>query len=132
MAGFLAGELERRRELGYPPFRHLVRIVVAGDRARRVRCGVLAELRAGLEGAGVDLLGPAPVLRLRGRYRGQLVAKTERPRTVRAAGPARCSPQRPPRCVATGSPPSSTSTRSRCRERRQTGSTGRPVIVGSP
>src|SRR5204862_6667610 len=23
---FLAGELERRRELGYPPFRHLVRI----------------------------------------------------------------------------------------------------------
>src|SRR5439155_5021919 len=30
VAGFLAGELERRRELGYPPFRHLVRIVVAG------------------------------------------------------------------------------------------------------
>jgi hypothetical protein len=27
---FLAGELERRRELGYPPFTHLVRIVVAG------------------------------------------------------------------------------------------------------
>ena len=27
---FLAGELERREALGYPPFRHLVRIVVAG------------------------------------------------------------------------------------------------------
>src|SRR6202030_2721766 len=26
VAGFLAGELERRRALGYPPFRHLVRI----------------------------------------------------------------------------------------------------------
>ena len=28
--GFLAGELERRRELGYPPYRHLVRILVSG------------------------------------------------------------------------------------------------------
>ena len=27
--GFLAGELERRRELGYPPFRHIVRILVS-------------------------------------------------------------------------------------------------------
>jgi primosomal protein N' len=30
---FLTGELERRRELGYPPFRHLVRILVSGARA---------------------------------------------------------------------------------------------------
>ena len=35
---FLAGELERRRALGYPPFRHLVRIVVSGP-SRRRRCG---------------------------------------------------------------------------------------------
>ena len=28
--GFLDGELERRRALGYPPFEHLVRIVVTG------------------------------------------------------------------------------------------------------
>src|SRR5207237_8554649 len=28
--GFLDGELDRRRALGYPPFRHLVRIVVSG------------------------------------------------------------------------------------------------------
>src|SRR5207248_2072581 len=27
---FLTGELERRRELGYPPFRHLVRVLVSG------------------------------------------------------------------------------------------------------
>src|SRR2546430_11313267 len=26
VAEFLSGELERRRELGYPPFRHLVRL----------------------------------------------------------------------------------------------------------
>ena len=33
--GFLDGELERRRALGYPPFQHLVRIVVTGPDARR-------------------------------------------------------------------------------------------------
>ena len=78
VAGFLAGELERRRELGYPPFRHLVRIVVAGAEAGRAE-QVLAELKAGLPG---DVLGPAPLLRLRGRFRAQLVAKTDRPRAV--------------------------------------------------
>ena len=40
----------------------------------------LEEVRAGLPNA--DVLGPAPLLRLRGRYRAQLVAKTERPRVV--------------------------------------------------
>jgi primosomal protein N' (replication factor Y) (superfamily II helicase) len=75
--GFLDGELERRRVLGYPPYRHLVRIVVTGpalDDALRA----LEELKAGLGGG--ELLGPAPLLRLRGRYRAQLVGKTDRPR----------------------------------------------------
>jgi len=42
-------------------------------------------IRAGLEEAGelgAELLGPAPLLRLRGRHRAQLVAKTERPRAL--------------------------------------------------
>jgi primosomal protein N' (replication factor Y) len=78
---FLAGELERRRALGYPPFRHLVRIVVAGpDAAAPLRA--LTELRDSL-GAD-DMLGPAPLLRLRGRHRTQLVAKTDRPRRLAA------------------------------------------------
>ncbi len=79
--GFLAGELERRRGLGYPPFRHLVRIVVSGhepDGPMRA----LGELKTAL--GGDDLLGPAPILRLRGRHRAQLVAKTERPGTLAA------------------------------------------------
>jgi primosomal protein N' len=38
-------------------------------------------LKTGLPG---DLLGPAPLLRLRGRYRAQLVAKTEQPRRLAA------------------------------------------------
>jgi len=77
---FLAGELERRRELGYPPFRHLVRIVAAGP-SPHGPAALLAELRAGLEGAtrGDELLGPAPLLRLRGRHRASLLAKTSRP-----------------------------------------------------
>jgi primosomal protein N' (replication factor Y) len=78
---FLAEELERRRTLGYPPHSHLVSIVVAGpEPAPGLRA--LEELRDGIPGA--ELLGPAPLLRLRGRYRAQLVAKTERPRAVAA------------------------------------------------
>jgi primosomal protein N' (replication factor Y) len=83
VARFLADELERRRALGYPPFRHLVRIVVAGpDPEKPVRA--LEELRAGLPGGDGEMLGPAPLLRLRGRHRAQLVAKTEQPRSVAA------------------------------------------------
>jgi primosomal protein N' (replication factor Y) len=79
---FLAGELERRRELGYPPFRQLVRIVVSGPSAAGPRA-VLEELRAGLEGLpGTALLGPAPLLRLRDRFRAQLLAKTGSSRPV--------------------------------------------------
>jgi primosomal protein N' (replication factor Y) len=80
---FLAGELERRRELGYPPFRHLVRVVVSGPGADGPTA-VLTELRAGLEGLDGDLLGPAPLLRLRNRNRAQLLVKTANPRPVAA------------------------------------------------
>jgi len=77
--GFLDEELERRRVLGYPPFRHLVRVVVSGpELADATR--VLEELKAGLGDA--ELLGPAPLLRLRGRHRAQLVGKTDRPRAL--------------------------------------------------
>ena len=78
---FLAGELERRRELGYPPFRHLVRVLVSGPESGPVT-RALEEVRAGL--AGADILGPAPLFRLRGRHRAQLVAKTAQPRRVAA------------------------------------------------
>jgi primosomal protein N' (replication factor Y) len=81
VAGFLAGELERRRELGYPPFRHLVRVLVSGpDPGGPAR--LLTELRDRL--GDPDLLGPAPLLRLRGRHRAHLIAKTNRPRRVAA------------------------------------------------
>jgi primosomal protein N' (replication factor Y) (superfamily II helicase) len=81
---FLADELERRRELGYPPFRHLVRIVVSGTGSHPATA--LSELRDELErSAEAELLGPAPLLRLRGRERAQLVAKTDQPGAFAAA-----------------------------------------------
>ena len=84
VAGFLAGELERREVLGYPPFRHLVSIVVAGPTPGEPE-RALKEIRARLEGLDADLLGPAPLLRLRGRHRAQLVAKTSEPRRLARA-----------------------------------------------
>jgi primosomal protein N' (replication factor Y) len=77
---FLADELERRRELGYPPFSHLVRVLVTSP-SEASGLKLLEELKAGLDG---DLLGPAPLFRLRGKYRAQLVAKTGEPRRLAA------------------------------------------------
>jgi primosomal protein N' (replication factor Y) len=79
---FLADELERRRELGYPPFGHLVRVLVTGP-SEHAALRLLDELKAGLDGQG-GLLGPAPLFRLRGRHRAQLVAKTDEPRRLAA------------------------------------------------
>ena len=76
---FLAEELERREALGYPPYAHLVRVVVTGPEPEPV-LRALEEVKAGVQGA--ELLGPAPLLRLRGKHRAQLVAKTEHPRRI--------------------------------------------------
>jgi primosomal protein N' (replication factor Y) len=90
--GFLAEELARRADLGYPPARHLIRIVVSGPEPAPVE-RALTELRAGL--AGTDLLGPAPLLRLRRRHRAQLIAKTDRPRAVASRAAALLSAAAP-------------------------------------
>ena len=79
VAGFLAQELGRREELLYPPFQHLVSVVVSGP-VPESPLRALGELRDALRTAGTQLLGPAPLLRLRGRYRVQLLAKTPAPR----------------------------------------------------
>jgi primosomal protein N' (replication factor Y) len=76
---FLAEELARREALGYPPFAHIVRLVVAGPAPEPV-LRALQELRSSIDGG--ELLGPAPLLRLRGRHRAQLVAKTKQPRRL--------------------------------------------------
>ncbi|GAB4175902.1 MAG: primosomal protein N' [Geothermobacteraceae bacterium] len=75
---FSAQELACRRELGYPPFGHLVNLVLAGNNGERVEAAATG-LAAGLDPLppGVELLGPAPCLlaRLRGKYRRQILLK---------------------------------------------------------
>ena len=76
-AGFLAGELARRRELAYPPFSHLVRIELSSADGGRLEAAAKA-LRARLEvllPREARALGPAPRFRLRGRERRQIVVK---------------------------------------------------------
>jgi primosomal protein N' (replication factor Y) (superfamily II helicase) len=70
--GFLAGELERRRALRYPPFSTLIRVVCSSPAAG----AALAAAAAVRERLG-DALGPAPLFRLRGRERAQVVVKAQ-------------------------------------------------------
>ncbi|HTA13366.1 MAG TPA: primosomal protein N', partial [Solirubrobacteraceae bacterium] len=72
--GFLAGELERRRALDYPPFSSLIRVVCSAEEPARARAGAEA-VRAGLSSSLASVLGPAALFRLRGRERQVLVIK---------------------------------------------------------
>jgi primosomal protein N' (replication factor Y) len=102
--GFIAGELERRRALSYPPFSHLIRIVCSAEAAENARAAAvavrqsLAEQFAGaatsvangaLAGEGPAVLGPATLFRLRGRERSVVMVKArERRPAVQAVGEA--------------------------------------------
>ncbi len=96
--GFIAGELERREALNYPPFSHLIRIVCSAEEspAARAAAGALRESLAEIlphtdAGASFQttVLGPASLFRLRGRERQVLVVKAaERRPAVHAVGEA--------------------------------------------
>jgi primosomal protein N' (replication factor Y) len=76
---FLTGELERRRAHELPPFSHLVRVVLDGERPEAVAAeaaGLADDLRAGAPALAV--LGPAPLHRLRGRSRRALLVRAGR------------------------------------------------------
>ncbi len=76
---FLAGEIHRRQDREFPPFGHLVRLVIDGDDARAVNEGaaVLADDLRGSQPT-VSVLGPAPLHRLRGRSRRAILIRAER------------------------------------------------------
>jgi primosomal protein N' (replication factor Y) len=78
-AGFLAEEVERRRVLRYPPFSHLVRVVLKSEAEPRVdqAAAKLATTLAETLPDETDLLGPAPMFRQRGKYRRRLLTKAE-------------------------------------------------------
>jgi primosomal protein N' (replication factor Y) len=79
-AGFLEQELERRRALRYPPFSHLIEIGLAGVDEPRVErsAETVRELVADRISADDELLGPAPLFRLRGKHRRRLLIKSGR------------------------------------------------------
>jgi primosomal protein N' (replication factor Y) (superfamily II helicase) len=83
--GFLAGELERRRALGYPPFADLIRVVCSCEDGAPARAAAGA-VAAALDGLPrTEVLGPAPLFRLRGRERFQVVVKASERRPAIAA-----------------------------------------------
>jgi primosomal protein N' (replication factor Y) len=73
---FLAGELDRRRALRYPPFSTLIRVVCSSPDPEAPGRAVAA-LRGRIELPGASVLGPAPLFTLRGRARAQLVVKAD-------------------------------------------------------
>jgi primosomal protein N' (replication factor Y) (superfamily II helicase) len=87
-AGFLAGELERRRMLLYPPYSHLLRVNLSSEnegKADAAAVAIASELRTRLPPES-ELLGPAPMFRVRGRHRRRIMVKAQdRTGTVAAA-----------------------------------------------
>lgn len=80
--GFLAHELAERRETSYPPFSRLTLLridAVSEDAARTTAKALAAEARRAAErlGSTVEVLGPspAPIARVRGRYRFRLMLR---------------------------------------------------------
>ena len=88
-AGFLDEEIERRRVLRYPPFSSLVRIVLRSGAELRLdeAAASLAAALAERLPEEAELLGPAPMFRVRGRHRRRFLVKTvERGESVAAVG----------------------------------------------
>jgi primosomal protein N' (replication factor Y) (superfamily II helicase) len=78
-AGFLELELERRRALRYPPFSHLTRIGLSSEHEPKLdvaATSVVGELRGALPPES-ELLGPAPMFRVRNRHRRRILIKAQ-------------------------------------------------------
>ncbi|MEE8508965.1 MAG: primosomal protein N', partial [Myxococcota bacterium] len=89
---FYLEELGHRASLGYPPFGHLVHALVSGPDESAARAGAnqLAEALENASVPGIERLGPAPapLARLRGRHRFQLLVKSPEEAAVRRAAEA--------------------------------------------
>jgi primosomal protein N' (replication factor Y) len=87
-ASFLGEEVVRREALRYPPFSHLTRIVLKAESEPRLdrAASELADALGAALPNDTDLLGPAPMFRVRNRHRRRILLKaTEREATVTAA-----------------------------------------------
>jgi primosomal protein N' (replication factor Y) len=73
--GFLTAELERRRALRYPPFADLIRVVTSATLPGPAQQAA-TQIAAAIDVPDTEILGPAPLFRLRDRERTQIVLKT--------------------------------------------------------
>ncbi|MBN2875386.1 MAG: primosomal protein N' [Spirochaetales bacterium] len=104
--GFYSDELAVRRELGFPPYSRLLRVVIRSKDASKVQAaaaalaGRLAEALslAGANGAGVDILGPAecPLGVVGGNARRHIILRSATPAPARAALSAALHGWKPP------------------------------------
>ncbi len=84
--GFYRRELEQRRDLGYPPFNHLILMVFSGRNLKQVTARALSfssllKRKAGKGRQGrLEILGPAPapISRVKNQHRWQLLIKTKK------------------------------------------------------
>jgi primosomal protein N' (replication factor Y) (superfamily II helicase) len=86
-ASFLGEEVVRRQALRYPPFSHLTRIVLKAESEARLdrAAAELANALASALPGDTDLLGPAPMFRVRNRHRRRILLKaSEREAAVTA------------------------------------------------
>lgn len=90
-ARFMRRELELRKELGYPPFARLAIVRIEGEDSRRVAqiaaAAAEALTRAAPSPEIVRVLGPspAPIERIKQRFRWQVMLKSKELRPMRAA-----------------------------------------------
>lgn len=91
--GFYEQEIEMRRLLGYPPFTDLVRIVVwdvSQVRGREIAQDIFSWIYEIIDAKEeqVAVLGPAPcpLSKLRGKYRFQIIVKSDNPLLLNSIG----------------------------------------------
>ncbi len=85
--GFAKEELERRRTLGYPPFSHMARVLFTGTSREKVE-GVARQVAGDLVGGarGLEILGPAPapLVRLKNRFRWHIIVRSRSRKNILA------------------------------------------------
>ncbi len=89
-AAFYQNEMDQRKELGYPPFGHLILVLFSGKDQKRV-ISQSEKFRSLLKGRlreknlrETEILGPAPapLSRIKNQYRWQMIIKTKTARRV--------------------------------------------------
>jgi primosomal protein N' (replication factor Y) len=82
---FYQTEIEQRKELGYPPFNHLILILFSGENENRVIgqserfCSLLKRMVTKENYKDTEILGPAPapLSKIKNQYRWQAIIKTK-------------------------------------------------------